>query len=91
MFPHLVFPLIGVVLLVLACGDDATEEPAAPVAPVLEEPPLEEEPEEGPPEETIAHGIATEERVFVRFEPREDARAIGIIRNGARFEISETR
>ena len=87
--PHMYAALVLAGILLSCGGDDA--EPAAPEGPALEEPPLEPEPEPTPPEVTIAHGIATEERVFVRFEPREDARAIGIIRHGARFEISETR
>ena len=82
---------LSILLLGWACGGDDDDESSTPPAPTIEEAPLEPEPETGPPEERIAYGIATEERVFVRFEPREDSRAIGIIRNGARFEISETR
>ncbi len=59
-------------------GRDERLPPPPPPEPVREEP-------------TIAYGIAKEERVFVRVEPAADARAIGILRTGAAFEISERR
>ncbi len=90
MTPSHRYVVVALVVVLMSCGGDDGE-PVAPPTPAIEEPPLEPEPTPGPPEETIAHGIATEERVFVRFEPREDARAIGLIRHGARFEVSETR
>ena len=67
------------------CGG-SDDPPAAPTfdrdAVLPDEPP----PPPPPPEETIGQGIALEERTFVRVEPAVSARAIGLLRTGARFE-----
>ena len=84
-------PLALFVLFVCAAGlgvgcGGSDDRPAAPTfdrdAVLPEEPP----PPPPPPEETIGHGIALEERTFVRVEPDVGARAIGLLRVGARFE-----
>lgn len=78
-----------------ACSDRSPEEVAP--APELAGPAPEPEPPP-PPEvapdaeaEIVAHGIAKVERVFVRHDPADDSRAVGVLRWGQRFEVSETR
>lgn len=83
-------PVLCLLLLgIAACSEEPEPEPEGigrderlPEAPP---------PEPLPDEPTIAHGVAKEERVFVRVEPADDARAIGILRTGTQFEISERR
>ncbi|MBC7171365.1 MAG: hypothetical protein H5U40_03000, partial [Polyangiaceae bacterium] len=84
--PWLVIPFLALA----ACGGGQPEADADGIGrdELLPAPP----PAEPVPDEpTIAHGIAKEERVFVRLEPAETARALGIVRIGRQFEISERR
>jgi hypothetical protein len=73
-------------VLAVGCGSDEDEAAAE----TTDAPPPEVAPPPPPVEEdVIGNGVAKEQRVFVRVEPRDDARAVGILVWGAHFEISQ--
>ncbi|MBK6808907.1 MAG: hypothetical protein IPG81_08405 [Sandaracinaceae bacterium] len=82
--------LLGAVTCLPSCGGSEDEPGNGEFdrEAVLPEAPPEPPP---PPEETIGLGITMEERTFVRVEPDANARAIGLIRTGARFEATARR
>lgn len=72
----------------VGCGDGVQQVEPAPEQAADESEP---ERETAIDEEAIANGIAKQLRVWVRYDPREDARAVGLLRWGQRFSISERR
>ncbi|MEZ4324228.1 MAG: L,D-transpeptidase [Polyangiales bacterium] len=87
----LLISLAGCAAFAVGCGGggaEATEAPSFDREAVLPEEPPPPPPE---PEESVGHGIALEERSFVRVEPNTGARAIGLLRTGARFDPTQRR
>jgi hypothetical protein len=85
--PWLLLPLVALA----ACGGRDAE--PAPTSNTEHDAllPIEPPPPPPPEEATVGYGIAKEERVFVRVEPSDEARAIGLLRWGRQFEISDHR